>query len=64
MEIRSVVVPHITKKKEVQLSSANLIRTCEVFMTRLAVRDCNLIVQVDVVILNILVVKVLKLPTF
>jgi len=38
--------------KKIQLSSANLIRTCEVFMTWFAVWDCNLIVKLGMVILN------------
>jgi len=48
----TVVVLHIAKK-EVQLSSEKSIRACEVFMTCLAVMDCNLIVQVGVVNLDI-----------
>jgi len=50
--------------KDVQLSYANSIGTCEVFMNWLAVWNCNLIVQMGVVNLNIPVQKVLKLPTF
>jgi len=47
----SVVVLHINK--EVHLSSANSIRTSEMFITWLAVWHCNLIVQVGVVNMNI-----------
>jgi len=46
-----VVILHITNM-EVQLSSA---RTCEVFMTWLAIWDRNLIVQLGMVIMNTLV---------
>jgi len=47
--VHSTALPN----KEVQLSSASSIMTCEMFMTWLAVLNCNLIVQVGVVILNI-----------
>jgi len=47
-----VVVLHITNK-EVQLNSTKSEVTWGVFMTRLAVWNCNLIVQVGVVNLTI-----------